>query len=378
MALFEDQVVSRAVDVAARRLKAQGLSYYTIASAGHEQNAVVGSLLETTDPCFLHYRSGGLMMARARRRPGATPMFDTLLSLCASREDPISHGRHKVWGSRDLWVPPQTSTIASHLPKAVGTAFALGRARRLQLDGDLPADAIVCCSFGDASANHASALTGINSARYAHRRGNPVPILLLCEDNGIGISVDTPRRWIHDAFGNLAHLHYFEAAGEVDEIWDTCADAIEFCRSCRGPVFLHLRCVRLWGHAGSDIETAYRSLAVIERMEATDPLLKNARRLVETGAAQPDTLRRIVHDARARVQAASREASGRGHLETTAEVTAPLAPYDAERCTESARAAATPEIRTAIWKGALPEKETAPTKRTLAAHINAALADAMA
>jgi len=122
---------------------------------------------------------------------GITPLLDTLLSICASSEDPIAEGRHKVWGSRPLWVPPQTSTIASHVPKATGMAFALARARRLGVDPGLPADAIVCCTFGDASANHAAALAGIHAARYAHRRGNPVPILFVCEDNQYAATVRT-------------------------------------------------------------------------------------------------------------------------------------------------------------------------------------------
>jgi len=62
------------------------------------------------------------MSARAWKLPGQTPIFDHLLAVCASAEDPISGGRHKVFGSRALWVAPQTSTIASHLPKAVGAA----------------------------------------------------------------------------------------------------------------------------------------------------------------------------------------------------------------------------------------------------------------
>ncbi|MFM7297090.1 MAG: MFS transporter, partial [Planctomycetota bacterium] len=118
--LFEDQVASRALDIAAREPKKSNHSFYTISSAGHENNAVLGALLRATDPCFLHYRSGGLMQARSRKLDGGTPVFDTLLSLVASAEDPASGGRHKVWGSRELWAPPQTSTISSHLPKAVG------------------------------------------------------------------------------------------------------------------------------------------------------------------------------------------------------------------------------------------------------------------
>src|SRR5262245_64372395 len=123
--LFEDMVLSRALDVASRELKKTNRSFYTISSAGHELNAVLGAQLRLTDPCFLHYRSGALMMARARQLPGSTPLFDTLLSLVASKDDPIAQGRHKVWGSKALWVPPQTSTIASHLPKAMGLAACL-------------------------------------------------------------------------------------------------------------------------------------------------------------------------------------------------------------------------------------------------------------
>ncbi|RMG46574.1 MAG: MFS transporter [Acidobacteria bacterium] len=377
VALFEDQAASRAIDVAARRLKRRGLSYYTISSAGHEQNAVLGALLRITDPCLLHYRSGALMMARARKRPGATPVFDTLLGLCASREDPASGGRHKVWGSRELWVPPQTSTIGSHLPKAVGLAFSLARARKLRVDPPLPRDTIVCCSFGDASVNHATALAGVNAARYAYRRGHPVPILFVCEDNRRGISVDTPRGWVADLFGPMRHLTYFCASGEIDEIWDTASLAIRTCRSTRGPVLLHLPCVRLWGHAGSDVESAYLSRDEIEATERQDPLLRNAKRLVETGAARPEELRRILADTRERVAAAAEEAARRPKLETREEVVGPLAPYDEGRARLEASRPVDRALRHRSFGGRLPEEEALQTRRTMAAHINAALADEM-
>jgi 2-oxoisovalerate dehydrogenase E1 component len=133
LGLFEDQLTSRQIDVAARELKKTNRSFYTIGSAGHENNAVVGARLRVDDPAFLHYRSGGFFMARARQLRGSTPTLDTLLGVVASSEDPIAQGRHKVWGSRTMWIPPQTSTIASHLPKAMGLAFSLARARRLKV-----------------------------------------------------------------------------------------------------------------------------------------------------------------------------------------------------------------------------------------------------
>jgi hypothetical protein len=225
-----------------RELKRSGRSYYTISSAGHEQNVVLGALLGTRDPCFLHYRSGALMMARGRRAELDDPVLDTLLGLVASSDEPIAQGRHKVWGSRAAWVPPQTSTIGSHLPKAVGLAFALSRAKRMRRPLPVAPDAIVCCSFGDASASHATALAALNAARYAFRGGNPTPILFVCEDNRIGISTRTPSGWIRERFGTMATLAYYEAAGSLDQVWRSCVQAVRHCRNTRGPVFLRLDC----------------------------------------------------------------------------------------------------------------------------------------
>ena len=86
VALFEDQVTSRAVDVAARELKKTNRSYYTIGSAGHEDNAVLGAQLRITDPAFLHYRSGGFFMARLLRSVRATMLSEALPRVLAEIE----------------------------------------------------------------------------------------------------------------------------------------------------------------------------------------------------------------------------------------------------------------------------------------------------
>lgn len=377
LALFEDMATSRYLDICSRELKKTNRSFYTIGSSGHEANACVGAHLRITDPCFLHYRSGGLMMARSRQLPGSTPIFDTLLSFTASAEDPISRGRHKVWGSRPLWVPPQTSTIASQLPKAVGTAFAIGRAKRLALPLEIPYDSIAMVSFGDASSNHATAQAAFNAARYIARMGNPLPILFVCEDNDIGISVPTPRGWIEETYSNQPGMAYFKADGEIDWIYDTVGLAVEHCRRKRAPTFLHLRTVRLFGHAGTDVETAYRPLEDVEACEARDPLLSAAMRLVATGAARPDALLSSLRDIKARVFAVAEEAASRPKLETREEVMAPLAPFDPDRVRASATGAVGTAERRALFGGKLPEEIEGPTKRTLAAQINAALHDEM-
>ena len=59
------------------------------------------------------------------------------------------------------------------------------------------------------------------------------------------------------------------------------AEAAAYARTQRKPVFLHMDCVRLYGHAGSDMQTAYLSKAQIEADEERDPLLYSAALLIE-------------------------------------------------------------------------------------------------
>src|SRR6202789_3531767 len=140
--LLESQLISRHLDLMARVLRVQNKVFYTIGSSGHEGNAMVARLTRHTDPAFLHYRSGGFMAERFRKLPGMDPIMDSALSFAASKDDPASGGRHKVWGSKPLWVLPQTSTIASHLPKALGTAVAIEQARRIGHRLPIPDDSI--------------------------------------------------------------------------------------------------------------------------------------------------------------------------------------------------------------------------------------------
>lgn len=289
--LFESQLTSRALDLEARRLGAEKRGYYSIGSAGHEGNAALAHVLRNDDMAFLHYRSGAFLVERARTTPGETAVWNMALSFVASSDDPISGGRHKVLGSKSLLIPPQTSTIASHLPKAMGTAFAIALARTQNKDdAPLARDGVVACSFGDASANHSTALGAINAAALIGYRHLPLPLIFNCEDNGIGISVPTPDGWIRANYGERAGLRY--VYGDARDIIDAVAAsrAAELCaRRARRPVFLHLRTVRLMGHAGSDLESGYRDKKVVESEADDDPLLHSARRMVEeTGASLSD------------------------------------------------------------------------------------------
>lgn len=376
--LFESQLISRHLDLMARVLRVQNKVFYTIGSSGHEGNAMVARLARHTDPAFLHYRSGGFMAERFRKLPGMDPVMDSALSFAASKDDPASGGRHKVWGSKPLWVLPQTSTIASHLPKALGTAVAIEAGRRLGHALPIPDDSIAICSFGDASANHATAQTAFNAAAWTAYQKLPAPVLFVCEDNGIGISVKTPGGWIGNRFRNMDGLDYFAADGlDLASGYGGVQRAIEHCRRSRRPTFLHLRTTRIMGHAGTDFEIEWRPVEELCAVEASDPLLRSAAIALESGLMSRAEVLELYEATRKRCFAAAEEADRRPKLDDLDEVIAPLAPYSPQKVAVEAARADFAGRRLEVFGGEAKLPENQPP-RHLAIQINNALHDIFA
>ncbi|MEK6555614.1 MAG: thiamine pyrophosphate-dependent enzyme [Bdellovibrionota bacterium] len=369
--LFESQVISRCLDLRARELKNENLCYYTIGSSGHEGNAVYGKVFRTTDMAFLHYRSGGFMAQRAKAYPGSTSIYDSLLSFAASSEDPISGGRHKVFGSRNLMVPPQTSTIASHLPKAIGAALSIQRAKDLAIPSLLPSDSVVLCSFGDASSNHATAQSAFNTAGWMAYQGLRLPLIFMCEDNGIGISVPTPDGWIRKNYEARPGLQYVYADGlHLLHTYLAGREAERMARTHKQPVFLHTSTVRLMAHAGSDPEWTYNAMEKIEATENNDPLLHSARILIENGILNSKEILDLYKGVRERVTKVSNYAVTRPKLKRPQEVRASIT-----ACTEPR---ATPDIPSDAERAALFGRDfekMSTTPQHMAKLINYGLAD---
>ena len=376
--LFDAQLASRHLDLAARWLRKRKAGFYTIGSSGHEGNAAVAAALRGDDPALLHYRSGAFYLVRAAdASPPRDGVRDVLLGLVAAAAEPISGGRHKVIGHADLHIIPQTSTIASHLPRAVGLAFALGRAARLGAASRWPADAVVVTSLGDASVNHSTAVGALNTAGYCAYQRLPLPLLVVCEDNGLGISVRTPPGWVEAATSGRPGFTYFRADGsDLADVYDTTLAATALARDRRSPVFLHLSMVRLGGHAGADAETGYRDRDDMAADLAADPLIGTARLLVEAGLLTPAEVLDRYERSRARVLERAQEVAGAPRLATAEQVMAPLAPRNPEAVwADAILAAADEDKRHAAFGGRLPES-AGPL--TLAQTINATLTDAMA
>jgi 2-oxoisovalerate dehydrogenase E1 component len=370
---FRAGVLTRALDRQSRAMQRVGQGFYTIGSSGHEGLAAVALALRPTDMAFLHYRDAAFQIARAAQVPGQNPAWDMLLSFASSSDDPISGGRHKVLGSRDLFIPPQTSTIASHLPKAVGAAYSIGAARRHRPEHQiLPEDGIVYCSFGDASANHSTAQGAFNTAQWTSYQSVPLPLLFVCEDNGIGISTKTPKGWIEATFSARPGLKYFKADGlDLYDTFRVASEAAAYVRDRKKPAFLHIRTIRLYGHAGADVPTTYLPREEVEAEEANDPLLHSVRLLDQAGVMTPEQALEIYTETNARVVRVADQAITRPRLKTADQVMASIIPPKRD-CKPTN--GPTPEARAAAFGGDLKAMEDPQIMSRL---INWALTDLM-
>lgn len=150
----------------------------------------------------------------------------------------------------------------------------------------------------------------------------------------------------------------------------TARTAADRVRAERRPAVLHLETVRFMGHAGSDVEQAYRTRAEIAADHARDPLWSAAQLLLETSALTVEEVRERYEATRAEVMGEARSLCGSKRLDSAAAVMEPLVRSrpEAVRAAVRRRPPGNPDLR--------PDGDG--TARTLAQAINATLSEVLA
>jgi 2-oxoisovalerate dehydrogenase E1 component alpha subunit len=287
---YRTMALARAVDELMWILGAQGKAHFVLTSRGHEaaQVGAAAALRPGHDYVFTYYRS----MAAALQL-GVTPE-DIFLSVLAKRDDPFAGGRqlpNHVSVPR-LRLPTGSSSVGTHLPHATGAGYA---ARVL---GE---DFVALALFGDGATakgdfHEALTIAGIWK----------LPVIFLCENNGLAISVPT-----HLETPAPIHLKG-PAYGMPGVLVDGCdplavyravREAVARARAGEGPSLIEAEVVRPAAHSNADDQSAYRSEAELAGARARDPLPRLRRRLLEDGTAE-EVVRRWEGEARAQAEAA--------------------------------------------------------------------------
>jgi pyruvate dehydrogenase E1 component alpha subunit len=259
-ALYRHMLITRRVDDEALKLGRQGqLAVYT-SSLGQEA-AQVGSAyaLADRDWIFPSYREHGAARVRG--------------------VDPVEQLQH----NRGTWVcghdpyryrfAPQTVSIATHLPHAVGLAAAA------RLAGD---DLVVLAYFGDGATSEGDTHEAMN---FAAVRG--APCVFLCQNNGWAISVPVHEQLAAPSIAHRA-VGYGMPGVRVDgndvlACYAVTRWAVERARRGEGPALIEAMTYRMEAHSGSDDPNRYRPAADIDRWGEFDPLVRYRRFLDARG-----------------------------------------------------------------------------------------------
>ncbi len=271
MGFYHAMVASRLMDERMGKLQRLGKTSFVAPSAGHEaaQVAIARSVAAKKDWLFPYYRDAyGMMLALG---VSAVELFGQAL---ATRADP-SRGRQMPAhpGSKPFNVFSVASAIASHIPPAVGAALSM----KLQGLGE-----VAVASFGDGATSEGDFHAAIN---FAGAQG--APIVFVCENNRLAISVDYHKQTGSETIAEKAHAYgmpgYFVDGLDVLACYFVMKEAVERARSGVGPSLVEMFVYRYGAHSSADDDSRYRPKEEVETWKKRDPIGRMRRFLVKRG-----------------------------------------------------------------------------------------------
>ncbi len=174
-----------------------------------------------------------------------------------------------------------SAVVGTTTPVAVGYALAAKRRRTGQ---------VVAAFLGDGATEEGVFSESLNFAAL-----HTLPLLFICENNGLAIHTPLEKRWATRRLCERVATYGIPAhrIGDADvlAIRARAAEAVAAMRRGGGPVFLECLCYRWREHVGpgEDYDAGYRSRDELRRWQDTDAVAAIGRRL-------PDDQRLAIDD----------------------------------------------------------------------------------
>ena len=296
--IYRTMLLSRRIDDKEIQLKNQSLIFFQISGAGHEAIMVAAGLTLKPgyDWFFPYYRDRALCLTL-----GMTPL-EMFLSGVGAKDDPNSGGRQMPshWGHKALNIVSQSSPTGTQCLHAVGCAEAGMLYDRLANIPDrqtrFKKDEVVYVSIGDGTSSEGEFWEALSTACV-----RKLPVLFMIEDNGYAISVpvdvQTPGGDVSRLVEGYPGLKVVRCDGtDVIESYRAMTEAVDYCRSRRGPALVHAKVVRPYSHSLSDDEKLYKTKAERAEEATRDPITKFAAVLTANGLATDAELADMLKD----------------------------------------------------------------------------------
>ncbi len=305
--MYRVMVLSRRLDERAWVLHRQGKIAFHISAIGHEacQVAAAFAIQRGVDFVYPYYRDLTLCLAL-----GITPLH-FMLSLFGKEGEISSNARQMPshFSHRALNIVSGSSSVATQVPHAAGTAFAIQYRHKIGLtrpdDATQPRLALTC--LGEGSTSQGEWHEGMNWAGV-----HKLPFICLVQNNRYAISVPYEQQ---SAMPNVAD----RAAGygvkgivvdgnDVLESYDALRLAAERAYSGEGATLIEAKTYRPVPHSSDDDDRSYRSREEVESWKKKDPILRYQNTLLARGLLTPEAIEDINQRAVTEVDEAHRTA----------------------------------------------------------------------
>lgn len=273
--LYKDMVMVSILDLIMFDAQRQGKISFYMVSAG-EEGICVGSssALRDDDPVFAQYREHGVYFQRGTS-------LEEFLAQCFSTKDDTGKGRNMPvhYGSKKQHVHAISSCLATQIPHAAGTAYALKMENARNPNKD--EHRVAACYFGEGAASEGDFHAALNIAATRN-----CPVLFICRNNGYAISTPTLEQYKGDGIASRG-VGYGVDTIRVDgndllAVREVTQRARELALSEGGrPVLIEAMSYRISHHSTSDDSFAYRAKTEVEDWKRRDNPIARLRKFME-------------------------------------------------------------------------------------------------
>ena len=290
--LYHDMLLIRRFEERAGQLYGMGL----IGGFCHlyiGQEAIVVGLMGASKPGdqqITAYRDHGHMLAQ-----GIDPK--AVMAELTGRSTGLSRGKG---GSMHMFSAEKKfygghGIVGAQVPIGTGLAFAN------KYRGN---DAVTLTYFGDGAANQGQVYESFNMAELWK-----LPVIYVIENNHYAMGTSVERSSAVSDFskrGASFAIPGVKVDGmDVEAVQAAGLEAMEYCRSGKGPIILEMNTYRYRGHSMSDPAKYRPREEVTEVREKRDPIEHFGQKLLARGVVSEDDLKMMDKDVKARVVAAA-------------------------------------------------------------------------
>ncbi|CAF3526006.1 unnamed protein product [Rotaria socialis] len=254
--MYKDMTLLNVLDRILYESQRQGRISFYMTNFGEEATHIgSAAALNPKDLVYGQYREAGVLMYRGfKLNEFIDQCFGNARASCKGIQMPVHYG------STDLSFVTISSTLATQMPQAVGSAYAYKRAQK---------GLCVVCYFGEGAASEGDAHAALNFSATLE-----VPVLFFCRNNGYAISTTTVDQYRGDGIASRGP-GYGMATIRVDgndlfAVYNATKAARELALNEMRPVLIEAMTLRVGHHSTSDDSSAYRSVDEVRSRDKKD------------------------------------------------------------------------------------------------------------